>query len=64
MVTPMFVEKNGILIGKMKPEQVQDKSDNNGSETNFKAICYILNGASPNKFHKIVTCKYASSWKL
>lgn len=47
-----------VIFLKMQDEIIWNRLDNEGSETNAKALYCIFKGVSPNKFHKIATCKY------
>ena len=53
----LTLDAQGRSIGELKLKHEWDKSDNEGSKANARALFSIFNGACTNEFPRIANCK-------
>ena len=62
---PLILYIHGRSTRELKPKQDWDKADNEGSDTNVRALTNIFNGVCPNEFHKITNYTRAKeAWDI
>ena len=65
VAAPNFYDNDEKLTQELKPKKELDKLNNESNEANAKAIYYIFNSLSLDKFCRIATCKcFKRGWDI